>query len=164
MAKHNKNNRGATSRYLYQVWSAMVNRCGKPNNPYYQDYGGRGIKVCDRWLESAWNFYEDMGDKPSPRHSIDRIDVNGDYTPENCRWADATIQSHNTRKRRDSNSLYYGVSFIKQRNRRKHYRVDVKIYNKKFFVGHYDNEIDAALAHDAAEIQLYGDEAKLNLL
>lgn len=76
----------------------MKNRCYNPKCPRYKDWGGRGIRVCDRWLASFEAFYADMGPRP-PKTSIDRIDVNGNYEPGNCRWADIKTQRAN---RRDS--------------------------------------------------------------
>lgn len=78
------------------TWCAIKQRCGNPNSGCYPRYGGRGIKVCDRWLESFENFFEDMGPKPSRRHSIDRINNDGNYEPGNCRWATQIVQSHNS--------------------------------------------------------------------
>lgn len=81
----------------YGSWRAMKRRCYEHTNNVYHNYGGRGIKVCDRWLNSFQNFYEDMGDRPSKEYSLDRVNVNGDYTPENCRWATSTEQNCNRR-------------------------------------------------------------------
>ena len=83
----------------YKAWNNMKNRCNNPNNKDYKDYGGRGIKVCDHWLESFENFYSDMGDKPFPKilYSIDRVDNNGDYTPENCKRTTQKQQANNRR-------------------------------------------------------------------
>jgi len=87
---------GKTGTKVFNAWRAMKYRCLNPNDTSYQDYGGRGIKVCDKWLESFENFYKDMGDPPEGM-SLDRIDVNGNYEPSNCRWADKKVQSNNTR-------------------------------------------------------------------
>lgn len=73
----------------------MKQRCHNPKNSKYALYGGKGIEVCERWRGSFVAFLEDMGEKPSPKHSIDRIDGKGNYTPENCRWATIDQQNRN---------------------------------------------------------------------
>lgn len=78
----------------YRAWTMMKTRCYNKNNPKYPTYGGRGIKVCDRWRSSFDAFLEDMGPRPGG-HSIDRSNNDGDYTPENCRWATPTEQAVN---------------------------------------------------------------------
>ena len=82
----------------YRSWLALRRRCYYEKDLRYKHYGGRGIEVCDRWKNSFVNFYSDMGDKPDKTYSIDRIDVNGNYEPTNCRWASIKEQSINKRK------------------------------------------------------------------
>ena len=79
-------------------WNNMKYRCRNPNAANFKYYGGRGIKVCDRWVASYEDFLSDMGRKPSAAHSIDRIDVNGNYEPTNCRWATSSEQKRNQRR------------------------------------------------------------------
>jgi hypothetical protein len=82
----------------YRIWSGMKSRCYNPKNKSYANYGGRGIRVCDRWLNSFEDFLADVGRRPSPAHSIDRYpDNDGDYRPGNVRWATAAQQAANKR-------------------------------------------------------------------
>ena len=91
----------------YRAWSHMKERCFNPNTKQYLDYGGRGINVCHRWL---WfeNFLADMGMKPSPKHSIDRIDNDGNYQADNCKWSTPKEQVDNQRIRKNSKSITIG--------------------------------------------------------
>lgn len=86
----------------YRAWANMKSRCYRPSYRNFSDYGGRGIGVCDSWRDSFENFFSDMGQRPSPRHSLDRYpDKNGNYEPGNCRWATWHQQATNTRRNRD---------------------------------------------------------------
>jgi hypothetical protein len=122
MMKH-----GKAYHPLYSCWKDMLTRCYKPNHKHFKSYGGRGIKVCERWHKCA-NFIEDMGPKPSARHTLERIDNSKGYEPGNCKWATRIEQANNTRTCRMINlhgetrtlsswchQLGFGVSTIRWR-------------------------------------------------
>ena len=95
MYKHGQAKRGQLT-LEYETWHCMKQRCQNPNNDRYKDYGGRGIKVCSRW-QNFRNFFEDMGKKPGSEYSIDRINNNGNYEPNNCKWSTSKEQANNSR-------------------------------------------------------------------
>jgi len=137
---------------IYEAWCGMKKRCYNKNYKDYNYYGGRGVTVCDRWKNSFVKFYQDMGDKPSKDYSLDRIDVNGNYEPSNCRWADKTTQSINQRKRKDNKSGVRGVIFNKHVGK---YHSYIKFNGVQKHLGYYDKIDEAIKARKEAELKYF---------
>ena len=110
MRKH-----GMYTTRVYKIWNHMIARTTNPNHSAYNDYGGSGICVSDEWRDFN-TFYNDIGEPPTTKHSLDRIDGTKGYCRENCRWAIASIQAKNQKKRNKgkSSSIYKGVTFDKR--------------------------------------------------
>jgi len=108
IAKRTKHGEGRTGKQTaeYRIWVTMKQRCSNKKTRGYKNYGGRGITVCERWKESYNNFLEDMGRRPTEKHSIDRINNDGNYEPNNCRWATQKEQYENSRLHRCSNGQF----------------------------------------------------------
>jgi hypothetical protein len=117
----------------------MKARCKNEKNPEYFNYGGRGIRVCDRWTQVGGfqNFIQDMNMRPSPKHSIDRINVDGNYEPSNCRWTTADVQAYNKRLLKQNKSGYTGVFWLKNNKKwlayftHNHKRVNIGCFTDK---------------------------------
>lgn len=146
----------------YKVWEAMLKRCNNRNSSYYSSYGGRGIGVCDRWKgENGFlNFYADMGKRPH-KYTIERLDNDKGYEPDNCKWATYQEQVLNQRKRDDHVSGYRGVYLYPSSGR---WGSLIHFKKQRHNLGYYDTPEEAALAYNKAAIQLHGRYARLNLL
>lgn len=134
----------------YHIWSAMRNRCCNPNDKRYSSYGGRGIKLCDRWMNYS-NFINDMGKRPSEEYSIDRIDNDGDYCPENCRWTSKYVQAGNKR----NNAKVPGVTYAKKDDA---WLVRLMRNGKLIFCKQVKDYEEAVRLRKNAEVSLLGSE------
>lgn len=140
-----KNKHNLTNHRLYKTWAGMINRCNNPKHKAYKNYGARGITVCDRWNNIA-NFIEDMYPTFQEGLTLDRIDVNGNYEKENCRWATKEVQARNTQLlRRDNKSGFRGVSWSKYHNKWLCY---LAINSKTKHIGLFNTSVEAAKAYD----------------
>lgn len=143
---------GKSAHPLYATWKGILERTGNPNSPSYKGYGGRGIKVCKEWRETpdAFITWAEANDY-APGLTLDRIDVNGDYEPNNCRFTTNFIQGQNTRRLNTRNkSGYRGVSYDRKR---KKWQAHIKANGVNHALGRYETAEDAARAYDAFIIE-----------
>lgn len=134
----------------YTAWSCMKDRCYRVKNTAYYNYGGRGIKVCDRWLDSFENFYNDMGKKPEPSYMLDRINNDGDYTPENCRWVSRAVNMLNRRVFANNKTGYRGVSIQKGFTK---YEARIRINGIQVHLGSFNTPKEASLIYEKARLK-----------
>ena len=137
---------GLTSHKFYNTWKHMVGRCTNPKIKAYKDYGGRGITVCDEWLDIR-NFV-DWAEETSPNIeglSLDRIDNDKGYSPENCRWADKTTQQLNQRIMKNNKSGYVGIYYYKKYNT---WRANIRINKILKYIGTFKTKEEAIQARD----------------
>jgi len=132
---------GYSKSSVYNSWNEMKQRCLNKKNKDYKKYGGRGIKICDRWLDFR-EFIKDMGDRPKGM-TLERIDVNGDYTPNNCRWA--TISEQNRNRRPFGKVKSRGVTYYKMW---KQYVARTSIKGRRLFIGSFKTEEEASEAYE----------------
>ena len=146
---------GGSYHKLYSRFQSILQRCYNENQINYHEYGGRGIKVCDRWNPSEGgsfqNFLNDMGECPEGM-TIDRVDVNGDYCPENCKWETGSVQHFNTRKHKTNKSGRTGVS----KTRSGKFSAYITIDSKTVGLGTFNTFEEAVTAREQAEIEKYG--------
>ena len=137
----------------YKSWDGMKDRCRNEKSKDYAGYGGRGIKICERWEKSFLNFYADMGPKPTLQHTIERLDNDRDYEPSNCKWATKTEQRHNNRIPKNNTTGIRGVSWAAKSNK---YSVIIGFCGKMLHIGSFKTLAEAAEARRQAEIKYWG--------
>lgn len=136
-----------TKHRLYKTWKNIIARCNNKNNPLYNYYGQRGIKVCDRWLNVA-NFIEDMYPTFKEGLSIDRENNDLGYEPSNCRWTNKTIQARNTKKIYSHNTSGYRGVIYSNKSLKSPYQAQIKVNGKNIYIGLYNTAENAAKARD----------------
>lgn len=144
---------GMTGTKEYTAWLGMYARCYNEKNDSFSEYGGRGIRICDSWREKYKgfpSFYADMGPCPDGM-SLDRIDVNGDYCPENCRWADISTQNFNQRLKVTNKSGKTGVRFVDNK-----WVATITHKLNRVYLGAFESFEEAVKARENAEILYYG--------
>ncbi len=154
-AKPRRLEHGQSDHELYPIWQAMRERCLNKSHPSYSNYGGRGIAICERWDDFTL-FLKDMGKRPSG-YSIERVDGDGDYEPENCIWATRTRQNINRRTPRGAATQYRGVT--KETNR---WAARIGLEHVSVWIGTFATDVEAAWMRDQWAIELHGDAARLN--
>lgn len=122
---------------IYATWAAMIGRCTNTKNRQYHRYGGRGITVCDRWRTSFENFFEDMGDRPTSAHTLDRRENDGNYEPSNCRWATKLEQ---TRNRSTSLNVTVGTTTMPLKDWCDKYGMDYSTAHSRLFISKWPVE------------------------
>lgn len=154
LQRDNRFKHGMTATPTYSNWDCMIQRCTNSNHKNYSYYGGSGVTICDRWMTFT-NFLEDMGERPAPDMTVDRINGSKIYNKENCRWASKKVQSTNQKKRRNMTSKYKGVSFDKLTGK---WRASIRIdgFNKR--IGRYKTEEEAFDVYKKAAIEHFGAE------
>lgn len=144
---------GKWNSRIYRIYHAMKQRCYNSSSEHYDCYGGRGISICPEWLHDFQAFYNwAMSHGYSDELSIDRIDVNGNYEPGNCRWAEPSLQTFNQRTRKNNHSGMVGVSLRKDTGK---YQAYISKKGKRQMLGCFDTLEEAIAARKQAEQELY---------
>ena len=146
LVKDRNTKHGLVNTGLYGTWRNIKNRTLNPKHKQYNDYGGRGITICDEWKNDFMSFYDwAMSNGYSDELSIDRIDNDGNYCPENCRWVSSNIQNRNKRIPKNNTSGYKGVHFYKKSGK---YIAKLCVNRNSIYLGLYPTAVEAAIAYN----------------
>lgn len=140
---------GMSGTRIYKIWTHMIWRCSNENCQKYEDYGGRGISVCEEWLNSFVAFYNDMSESYRPNLEIDRKDNDGNYCKDNCRWVDRSTNAANTRKK------VIGVGISKNKDCST-YRARISVDGVRYTIGSYPSRSEAILNYNLVHLEWYG--------
>ena len=137
---------GLTSHRFYKTWYGMLQRCTNPNHKDYKNYGARGITVCEEWLDVT-NFiaWVESTHPNIEGMTLDRIDVDGNYEPNNCRWADASTQNANQRIQKNNTSGFVGICW---NNKNNNWRAKITVNKIRKYIGSFHAKEEAVLARD----------------
>jgi hypothetical protein len=152
---------GMTGTPEHQAWYKMVSRCTNPNDKDFCYYGARGITVCRAWLNFPQAFLKDMGNRPSPLHSLDRVDNSKGYAPTNCQWATKSQQVINRRLQKSNKSGYRGVHLDKRIMK---WVATIGSGGRNHYLGTFNEPEAAARAYNQAALRYHGVAARLNPL
>ena len=138
---------GLGTTRLYYIWADIKRRTLNSKHKHYNDYGGRGINICGEWLDiqNFYNWAMENGYEENKGLSIDRIDNDGNYEPNNCRWTTQTIQTRNQRIYKNNSSGFKGVCFVKKANK---YKTQINVNNKKIYLGIFPTPVEGAIAYN----------------
>lgn len=148
---------GKSNTRLYGIWKNIKHRCYNPNSEFYYCYGGKGIKMCDEWIEDFEAFYDwSMASGYNDNLTIDRKNNDKDYCPENCRWTDEFSQAMNHCIQKNNTSGVRGVKWDAEYEK---WYSQININNKRIFLGRFNNKNDAIIARLKAELKYLGNDA-----
>ena len=147
LEKRRNSKHGMKRTRLYNIWSNIIMRCTNKNNDCYERYGGRGILICSEWRNEFLSFYKwSIENGYAENLEIDRINVNGNYEPNNCRWTNENVQARNTRVlRKDNLSGFIGVGFNRNANK---YQAHITIHGKQKHIWLFKTAKEGAYAYD----------------
>ena len=146
--REGKTKHGLSNTRLNRIWSSIKDRTLNSKQKQYNDYGGRGISICDEWKNDFLSFYNwamTNGYEENKGLSIDRIDNDGNYCPENCRWTTRVIQGRNQRMQKNNTSGFKGVSYNKRAGS---YQTCIQINSKKIHLGYFQTAVEGAIAYN----------------